>query len=60
MKLELAEHEAVLLGEILAGWLAEVRTEIRHTDRFLWRQELKQEEEIVRQLLVRLPQRSTV
>jgi hypothetical protein len=56
MELSLGPAEVELLRRILANYLPELRTEINHTERYSLRQELKQDEEIVKGLLSRLDQ----
>lgn len=56
MKLDVTDNEAQLLSKILTQWLGELRTEIRHTDGYQMREELRQQEEIVKALIARLEQ----
>jgi hypothetical protein len=54
MELTLRPDEARLLREVLVNQLDALRSEIVHTDRYALRQELKQDEEIIKTLIARL------
>ena len=54
MRIELDEKEGYLLLEICRVSLADLRTEIVHTDNHAFRESLKQKEQALRELLLRL------
>ena len=54
MELNLSPEEVELLRRILTNHLPELRAEIVHTERYSLRQELKQDEAVVKRLLSRL------
>jgi hypothetical protein len=53
-KLELTEPEADLLREIVEEWLSDLRVEIGHTDNLDYRERLKRQEAVLRDVLDRL------
>lgn len=53
-KLELTGPEADLLQEIVEEWLSDLRLEIGHTDSLDYREGLKRQEALVRDILGRL------
>ncbi len=53
-KLELTLPEADLLREIVGEWLIDLRVEIGHTDNLDYRDRLKRQEELLRDILDRL------
>jgi hypothetical protein len=53
-KLELSLPEADLLHEIVQEWLFDLRTEIGHTDNLEYRERLKRQEAVLRDILDRL------
>ncbi|HZQ98142.1 MAG TPA: hypothetical protein VFC93_04910 [Chloroflexota bacterium] len=60
MELTLEPDEARLLREVLTNHLADLRSEIAHTERFELREELKRDEELIKRLLGRLPEPGAV
>jgi hypothetical protein len=54
MELVLTAEEAQLLREVLTNHIADLRSEITHTERYSLRQELKHDEELLRSLVARL------
>lgn len=54
LKLELNDQEQEALADVLMSALAELRTEISHTDRQAFRQRLKVQEQLVRKVLDQL------
>ena len=54
MELSLTVEEAQLLREVLTNHIADLRSEITHTERYSLRQELKHDEELLRALVARL------
>lgn len=53
-RIDLVDDEAVLLREVCAGALTELRSEIVHTDSMDFREELKRKEVFLKSLLARL------
>jgi hypothetical protein len=53
-KLELTEPEADLLREIVEEWLSDLRVEIGHADNLDYRERLKRQEAVLRDVLDRL------
>lgn len=53
-QLELNETEHQALVEALRSFLSELRTEVSHTDRQAYRQQLKSREEVLKTVLARL------
>ena len=53
-RIELADEEAVLLREVCAGALTDLRSEIAHTDSLDFREGLKRKEALIKSLLARL------
>ena len=56
MNLSLESNEAALLRQILTTYVANLREEVYKTENYDWRQELKQDEETIKRLIVRLEQ----
>jgi hypothetical protein len=54
LKLELNEQEQEALADVLMSALAELRTEISHTDRQAFRLRLKAQEQLVRKIVDQL------
>lgn len=54
MQLILEPEEAALLTQFLTNHLADLREEVYKTERYEWRQALKQDEAILKRLLSRL------
>ena len=54
MNLTLGPDEVRLLRDMLTNHLAELRSEIAHTERYALREELKHDEETIKELLARL------
>lgn len=52
--LELAHYEQQALREALQSFLSELRTEVSHTDRQAYRQQLKEQEATLKGVLARL------
>lgn len=53
-RLELAENELQALREALQSFLSELRTEVSHTDRQAYRQQLRDQENVLKGVLARL------
>ena len=53
-RLELAENELQALREALQSFLSELRTEVSHTDRQAYRQQLREQEDVLKGVLARL------
>ncbi|MBI2306385.1 MAG: hypothetical protein HYU78_03700 [Rhodocyclales bacterium] len=53
-RLELAENELQALTDALQNFLSELRTEVSHTDRQTYRQQLKEQEAVLKSILARL------
>jgi len=53
-RIELDEHEATVLAQILEDFVSEVRMEIANTDSQEFRDDLKEREKIAKELLGRL------
>lgn len=53
-QLELNQTERLALTEALTSFLSELRTEVSHTDRQAYRQQLKSQEEVLKAVLARL------
>ncbi len=58
-KLELTPPEADLLHEIIGEWLTDLHVEIGHTDNLDYRDGLKRQEAMLRDILERLEARVT-
>lgn len=56
LQLELNNQEQETLTEVLKSFLSELRTEISHTDRKAYREQLKDQDQTVRQILGRVEQ----
>lgn len=54
LKLELDDQEQEALADVLMSALAELRTEISHTDRQAFRLRLRAQEQLVRRVLDQL------
>lgn len=54
MQLELDLQEQQTLAEVLRSYLSELKTEIGHTDRKAYRDQLRVQDELLRQLLSRV------
>ncbi len=54
MQLELDVEERQTLAEVLRSYLAELKTEISHTDRKAFRDQLKVQDQLLRQMLGRV------
>lgn len=52
LELNATEHQALV--EALKSFLSELRTEVSHTDRQAYRQQLKSQEEVLKAVLSRL------
>ncbi len=59
MRLELEPKEAVILRDILDGYLSQLRMDISNTERYELREAMKNEENIVKGLLARLEKVTT-
>jgi len=53
-QLELADHERQALAEALQSFLSELRTEVSHTDRQAYRQQLREREDLLKAVFARL------
>lgn len=51
---DLSTGEAALLREVLSNYLGDLRMEVRATDSYDYRQELKEKEDVLKELLARL------
>ncbi len=56
MQFELAHDEIVVLRNVLTHYLSELRMEIAGTERLAWRQAMHREEDVIKELLERLPE----
>jgi len=54
MDLTLTAEDAALLKKILESHLSDLRMEIVSTEKFDWREEMKQDEEKIKALIARL------
>lgn len=54
MEFTLQPEEAKLFARILAEYLSDMRMEITKTEKYEWRESLKQEEVMIKAMLVRL------
>ena len=54
MNLELTNDEVVLLRRILENYLPALREEVYKTEKFEWRESLKQDEELLKGMIARL------
>jgi len=54
MPVQLTDEESILLKELLASALGEIKAEIRHTETSKFRQALHEKEDKIRDLLARL------
>ncbi|MGZ5818202.1 MAG: hypothetical protein ACXWJD_05585 [Burkholderiaceae bacterium] len=54
--LELNDLEQEALVEVLKGFLSELRTEVVHTDRYVYKEHLKEQEHLVKRILAKLDQ----
>ncbi len=53
-RLELTDHERQALTEALQSFLSELRTEVSHTDRQAFRQQLREREDVLKGVFARL------
>ncbi len=60
MKLELQQHEVLLLMQILREYISNLRMEISNTEQYEMRESLKQEEGKIKSILARLEDISPV
>ncbi len=60
MKLELQQHEVLLLMQILREYISNLRMEISNTEQYEMRESLKQEEGRIKGILARLEDISPV
>ncbi|MBI1890672.1 MAG: hypothetical protein HYS18_08515 [Burkholderiales bacterium] len=56
MQLELDDQEQDTLEEVLKSFLSELRSEVGHTDRLEFREQLKGQEVLIKQILGKLDQ----
>lgn len=56
MQLDLNNQEQETLSDVLKGVLSDLRTEVVHTDRLEYREMLKGQEQMIRQILGKLDQ----
>lgn len=54
LQLELNDQEQTALTEALQSFLSELRTEVSHTDRQAYRQQLKDQEQVIKGIVTRL------
>lgn len=54
LQLELSDLEQEALAEALKSFLAELRTEVGHTDRLAYRDRLKDQEHVLKTILGKL------
>lgn len=54
LQLELNDQEQRALGEALQSFLSELKTEVSHTDRQAYRQQLKEQEHLLKSIAARL------
>lgn len=54
MDMNLTAEEAELLKKILQRYVSDLKMEISNTEKYEWRQEMKQDEETVKGLITRL------
>jgi hypothetical protein len=54
MNLELTDDEVVLLHRVLENYLPALREEVYKTEKFEWRESLKQDEVLLKSLIARL------
>ncbi|MHB1162895.1 MAG: hypothetical protein ACYC3V_21555 [Chloroflexota bacterium] len=59
MELVLQPEEAQLLREVLSAYLSDLRMEISNTDRQEWREQMKEREAAIKEIIVRLEQLRT-
>ncbi len=53
-QLDLNDQEQRALTEALQSFLSELRTEVSHTDRQAYRQQLKDQEQVIKAIVTRL------
>ncbi len=53
-QLDLNDQEQHALTEALQSFLSELRTEVSHTDRQAYRQQLKDQEQVIKAIVTRL------
>jgi len=51
LQLELNDKEQETLAEVLTSFLSELRTEVSHTDRQAYRERLRDQEQLIKQIL---------
>lgn len=56
VQLELNQREQETLAEVLRSFLSELKTEISHTDRKAYREQLRDQDQVVRHILSRVDQ----
>jgi hypothetical protein len=56
MNLELNKQEQQTLADVLRSSLSELREEVVHTDRLAYRERLKEQEDLLKEILTRLDQ----
>ncbi|MGZ3237324.1 MAG: hypothetical protein ACXU8A_08105 [Burkholderiaceae bacterium] len=54
--LELNDLEQEALVDVLKSFLSELRTEVVHTDRYAYKEHLKEQEDLVKRILGKLDQ----
>ncbi len=54
MEFNLQPEEGKLLARILSEYLSDLRMEISNTEKYEWRENLKQEEEMIKAMMARL------
>lgn len=54
LQLELNDQEQRTLSEALQSFLSELRTEVSHTDRQAYRQQLRDQEQVLKGIATRL------
>lgn len=54
LQLELNDKEQETLAEVLRSFLSELRTEVSHTDRQAYRERLRDQEQLIKQILSRV------
>jgi hypothetical protein len=54
MQLELNKQEQTTLADVLSSSLSELREEVAHTDRLAYRERLKEQENLLKEILSRL------
>jgi hypothetical protein len=54
LQLDLNDREQETLAEVLRSVLSELRTEVSHTDRHAYREQIKHQEQVIKGILARL------